>query len=268
MATTHVSASSDDMKEWMPRVGYITRGVIYFIIGALALMTAFGEGGQLAGSKGAMNWIEQSAFGDILLAIVGAGLFGYAVWRFFQSVADVENRGTDGKAVVARIAMFVSGLMHAALGVYAFKGVFEQGGGSGSSWSSALMSSSYGPWLVGIAGVAAAGFALYEFYSAYEKKFLDKLDLSDLSAKARETVEKLGMAGLAARGVVVGIISWFLLRAALGSGSAQQAGLGEALGEIASQSYGTILLTIVAAGLVCFGVFSCVKGWYRRIDWD
>ena len=79
----------------LARMGYGARGVVYLMIGGLALLTAFGEGGKTTDSKGAITEIMQQPFGYVLLTVLIIGLFGYVVWRFTQAVKDTDGHGND-----------------------------------------------------------------------------------------------------------------------------------------------------------------------------
>lgn len=268
MATSHVHSTSSDLKDWIPRIGYAVRGVVYVIIGILATMVAVGAGGALAGSKGALTVVQEAPFADVLLGLLGVGLLAFALWRFVECFLDAEHQGKDGKGLVKRAGYFASGVVHTVLGVYAFQLIGAgDGGGGGGGWSSRLSSSDAGPWILGFAALCLAGYAIYNIMKGYNKKFLDEMRIHEMSLKTRRAVTRLGQVGLIARGIVLGIMAWFLLRAAMGSGTAQSAGLDDALAEIASQTYGTILLLIVALGLAAFGVYSMAMGYYRRINW-
>jgi hypothetical protein len=60
------------------------------------------------------------------------------------------------------------------------------------------------------------------------------------------------------------LIGWFLFQASRHQDAGEAVGLGGALQKLAEQQYGEILLGVVAAGLVMYGVFSVVEARYRR----
>ncbi|PSR01509.1 MAG: hypothetical protein BRD47_05970, partial [Bacteroidetes bacterium QS_8_68_28] len=82
------------------RIGYTAKGVVYTVIGVLAMQAAFGSGGQTTGSKGALQQIAGGTFGQVLLAVIGVGLAGYALWRLAMAVLDPKREGTGAKALV------------------------------------------------------------------------------------------------------------------------------------------------------------------------
>ena len=68
-----------DSFEGLARAGLVARGVVYGIIGILALKLALGDGGEATNQQGALQTIAQGPFGKVLLALMAIGLLGYAV---------------------------------------------------------------------------------------------------------------------------------------------------------------------------------------------
>lgn len=264
-------AAHSDTVEKLARLGYAVKGVVYGLIGILAVMAAFGSGGQTSGSRGVLGTIADGPFGQVLLGLVTVGLFGYALWRYVQSFADPDNKGTDPEGLVKRIGYFGSGVIHTGLGIAAIRlllGNSSGGGSNADSWTAKLMTQPFGLWLVGIAGAIVIGVGLYQFYKAYEANFFDKLKTGEMSASERTWAKRAGQAGLAARGVVFSIIGFFLIQAALNANPQEARGLGGALDTLAAQSYGPYLLGVVAIGLIAYGAYCWVNARYRKIPGD
>ena len=78
--------------EWLARSGFVARGVVYGIIGVLALKLAFGVGGKATDQKGALETVAQQPFGKVLLILIAIGLAGYALWRFVRAALGTVSR--------------------------------------------------------------------------------------------------------------------------------------------------------------------------------
>jgi hypothetical protein len=253
------------------RVGYAAKGIVYLIIGALAAKVALGEGGSTTDRNGALRAIYEQPFGKLLLAIVAVGLVGYALWSFVQALVDPEHQGTDAKGVAARLGYGVVGLSYAALALAAAKLVIGTGNGGKSSntttqdWTARLLTLPFGPLLVIVVGLIVIGVALYLVYRAYTADFQKSLALGEVGTRARQGIIALGRGGYAALGVVFSIVGVFLIIAALRNNAGAAKGLGGALGELARQPYGHVVLGIVAIGLVAYGLFSLAEARYRRL---
>jgi hypothetical protein len=119
--------------------------------------------------------------------------------------------------------------------------------------------------LVIVAGLVVLGIAGYQFYRAYKAKFKKHLEMGEMDAQTKEWTIRFGRFGLAARGVVFGVMGLFLIIAALQHNPDQAKGLGGALQELSQQPYGQVLLGVVAIGLVSYGIYSLAEARYRRM---
>ncbi len=256
---------------WLGRFGYAVKGVVYTIIGGLALQVAIGTGGQTTGPSGALGTIANQPFGQALLLLVGGGLFAYMSWRFVQAWVDPEQEGNGAKGIVKRIGYAISGLIYGFLGVEAVRitlGSSSGGGGSeeqAQNWTATLLAQPFGQWLVAIVGAILIGVGGYQLYRGYSAKFQSKLKQHEMSSTERTWSIRSGRVGFAARGVVYAIMGWFLIQAALTYNPEQAGGIGRALRELAQQPYGPWLLGLVALGLVAYGFFCFILARYRYI---
>jgi hypothetical protein len=73
------------------------------------------------------------------------------------------------------------------------------------------------------------------------------------------------MAGDAARGLLVLLLSIYLLEAAVTNNPSRAKGAGQALGALDRLPAGPALLLLVAAGLGCFALYSLFEARYRRV---
>jgi hypothetical protein len=254
----------------LARSGYAARGLVYLVVGGLAVLAALGQGGQTTDAHGALTTLLTQPFGKVLLGIVALGLIGYALWRVVQALADVDHHGTDPKGLTIRGGLLVSAVAHSLLAVFALGLIFGWGssvGGGGESaaqnWTAWLMRQPFGRWLVGLIGLVIVGAGIAHMIKGYRARFEKFLEMD---AATLEKVSPVCRFGLVARGVVFVIIGGFLIIAAVELDSAQARGLQGALQTLQQQAYGWILLGLVALGLVAFGIYSLIEAWYRRIN--
>ncbi len=259
---------TDEGIKKLARFGMFAKGAVYVLLGGLTTLAAFNMGGQKAGKSDALKFLYEQPFGKILLGLLAIGLIGYVIWRFVQAFRDPENKGDDKKAIAARIGYGFSGLFYGFLAFEAVQ-ILMQGGSSGGGGGKRqelvgqLLSQPFGQILVGIIAVVILGKAIFQFYRAYSGSFAKRVKETDLDHKVKETLQKVGVAGYTARGVVAGIIGFLFLKAAIQSDPNQAQGTEGAFSFLQSSSYGPYLLAIVAIGLVCYGVFMFVKARYR-----
>jgi hypothetical protein len=253
--------------ELLARLGYAARGVVNLLIGLLALLAAFGQGGGTTGSKGALQTLLFQPLGNVLLAIVALGLFGFALWRVFQSLLDADGLGHTPRAVVVRLGQMVSAFAYAGLGVFAMSLLFglETGGGeeqSARDWTRWLLAQPMCRWLIAAIGLAIIGAGLGMAHKAWSGSFARHLACD----RARATwVMPFGRLGYAARAVVFLVIGGFLVLAAYQADPSEAHGRGGALLALQNQPFGRVLFALVAFGLAAFGTFEFAEARYRRI---
>jgi hypothetical protein len=252
------------------RLGYAANGAVYVLVGLLAFRAAFGTGGQTTDKKGALASLTDMAGGSVILGVIALGLFGYAAWRFVESITDAEDYGSEPKGLAIRGAHFATGVIFAGLAFEAGRlalGSADAGSGSGGveHWTARLMALPFGRALAIATGVGVLGFGLAQIPRGWVTDVLKKLDVSRLDAEGRRWVKRTARFGHAARGVVFAIAGWFLVQAARHYQPSEAAGMGEALTALERAPYGPWLLALVSAGLIAFGVWQMLNARYRRI---
>jgi hypothetical protein len=261
----------DTARDWVEkgaRFGHLTKGILYGLMGALALQVALGAGGQVAGGREAVHVVERQPFGPVLLVPFAVGLAGYAVWRCITGIKDAEHDGRDGKGLAKRAGAIASGLGNAALAIAIFQmalGQAQSDGNGARTWVGRILAQPFGAAVVGVVGAAIVIAALAQFHQVYTRKFLETFRWQSMSSRERRWVARMGQAGYGARGVVFAIIGVGLLRAALDRDASETRGVREALLDIAHSGPGQLLLGLVAIGFLAFGSFLVASARYRQM---
>jgi hypothetical protein len=249
----------------LARAGFVARGVIYGVIGILAIKLAVGAGGKTTNQSGALKTIADQPFGKVLLILIAVGLAGYSLWRLFHALL---GRGAESSDTgLERVAAVGSGIAYAAFCAIAVKILIGSGGSSGNASKPAagVLGWPGGTWIVGVAGAVFIGVGIFQGYQGISGAFMQDSKTEEMSPKARTWMRWIGTFGHLARMVVFGLIGIFLIKAAIDFNAKQAVGLDGALSKLAHQSYGPLLLGIVAAGLIAFALYSLSDARYRRI---
>lgn len=251
----------------MARAGLVARGVVYAIIGVLAIELAAGDGGKATSQQGALQTIAAQPLGKVLLSVLAVGLAGYAAWRLIRAAIGHSTEERDN--AFDRVSGAIGGLAYAALCAVAVKILLgaKSGGSSGSPKKAAagVLGWPGGPILVGVAAVVLIGVAIYQGYKGLARKFMDTSNTSRMDHRLRRAYEVVGVVGHLARAVVFGLTGYGLLAAAIDYEPRKAIGLEGALSKLSKSSHGPLMLGIVAAGLIGFGLYSILDARYRRV---
>lgn len=249
-------------------------GAFHLVLGVLAVQVATGERVDEADQRGVIAVIGHQPFGRLLLGLSVTCMVTYSLWR-----ASLVWRGRPGEErrehpALARAVNAFRALAALGLAALTLRLLIEPDASippdPAASNTEKEAAATVLDWPAGRAmlftvGVVVVVACVVQFQRAATRQFLDRLDGRALGARARRAVVVLGVVGYAARGVVLAIIGWFLLRAALSADAGQAKGLDAALRELAGAAYGPLILGAVAAGFITFGLFLIVDARYRSL---
>jgi len=253
----------------LARLGFSANGVLYGVVGVLAFQAAIGQGGRITDADGALRAIVSQPFGHALLPVLAIGLFGYATWRTLEGIVDSERRGNDLKNLAVRGSYVLRGLLHAYLGwkvLQLYRG-FSVRGNSQERLVAETFTWPLGEWMVILGGLCLLGFAVYQIFRGAMIDLGRHFDLEGLRRDTGEWAVAACRAGLAARGIVFGIVAWYLIQAGITGRASKSADTADAIRVVANwpEPLGSWLLAGVGAGLVAYGVFQALNVKYRAI---
>ncbi|HEY7487009.1 MAG TPA: DUF1206 domain-containing protein [Streptosporangiaceae bacterium] len=253
---------------WLSRAGLVARGVMYLLIGSLAVQIGLGGGGKEADRKGALETVSNTPGGSVILWLLVVGFAGLALWRYAE--AAFGQPVPDGRKMTKRAGSFGRGLFYSV----AFAGIlnFALGGGAQSSneqsktLTAKAMEQPGGRWLVLAVGVGFVAWGIGNIVNALRRKFTKKLKTGEMSPPVRKVVKGLGLVGRSARGVVFGAAGIFLAYAAITFDPDKAKGLDGTLRTFAGTPGGPWALVAVALGLLTFGVYSFCEARWRKVE--
>jgi Domain of Unknown Function (DUF1206) len=265
--TTVEEAAQSPWVERAARIGHVAKGTLYVVIALLALQIPLHLGGKTTDRQGALRTIAHQPFGEVMLFALAAGLGGYAGWRFVQAFLDRDDEGTGPKALAKRASYLARGLLYGAFAVLALALVvgWGSGGGSEKEDTARVFELPGGRFVVAAVGAGFLAAGLFNAYRSLTGKFRKHLREHMLGKAARGWTIVVGVLGHAARAVVFSLVGVFLLRAAWQYDAREAIGLDGALRKVAEADYGGVLLGLVAAGLLAYGLFCFVQARCRAV---
>ncbi|MEO7573568.1 MAG: DUF1206 domain-containing protein, partial [Acidimicrobiales bacterium] len=243
----------------MARLGFCARGLVYIVVGLIALQIAGGGGspsGDEASKDGALREIVERSYGRPLLAVLAVGLAGYAVWRASEAAFGKRDEGDERKRTAKRAGSAAKAVLYGAFLVSTLKLIADptpkrSGADEQESTATArLLEVSGGRLLVGAVGLAIIVGSGYVAYRGLAQKFNKRLDTSDMGRVEGKIIDVLGTVGMAARGLVFAVAGFLLVKAAIDFNPEQAKGLDGTLKVMAQRTYGQLLLTVTSIGII------------------
>ncbi|WTP82814.1 DUF1206 domain-containing protein [Streptomyces sp. NBC_00178] len=253
------------------RAGFVARGVIYLLVGILALRVAFSDGGgKQADRGGAIAEIAEKPFGSVLLWALGLALVGMALWRLSEAL--FGQAGADGdkpskRAMAAARFVFYAFVSYSVLSYAAG----DKSSGSGSSdrqtddVTARALEWTGGQWIVGIAGAVVTGAGLWIAFRALARKYHKHLKMTEMSKRTRQAVDVVGVFGGTVRGAVFATAGGFAIAAAVQHEPGRAKGMDDTLRSFTETPAGPWLLVLIALGLAAFGLFSWANARWRKV---
>jgi Domain of Unknown Function (DUF1206) len=265
-AKTRARQASDSRPaQLMARAGLAARGVIYLLIGWVAIMVALGKSTREADQRGALQMLSKQSFGVVALWLLLIGFAAYALWRLSEAAFGVT---VDGKGAGPRLKSLVRALVYASFAVTTYsviKGGSGSQSGQQSDFTARVMRHSGGRLAVGIVGAIVVIVGLVLVVEGVRRKFVKYLQTAQMSPTTRRNVERLGVVGTVARGLVFALAGALVIDAAVTYQPSKAGGLGKALSTLHDHSYGKFILIIAALGLLVFGVYGLCEARWRKV---
>jgi Domain of Unknown Function (DUF1206) len=265
VSATARRASDSPLARALARAGLTARGVIYILIGWVAILVALGQSSRHADQQGALQLLARQPYGLVSLWLLGIGFAGYALWRLSEAAFGVTG---EGNGAGPRLKSLIRAVIYAGFAYLTFQVI----SGTGSSQSrkqqdmtAKIMHHSGGRWLVGIVGLIIVIAGLTLVFEGIRRKFMKFLRTSQMSLRTRRIVERLGVTGTVARGVVFALIGVLVVEAAVTYKPAKAGGIDKALLTLRNQPFGEFLLFLAALGLVIFGIYALCEARWRKV---
>lgn len=265
------AASDAAGNEWVARFlrfGHVARGVIYVVVGMLALRLSVGIRDVAMSQNGAIAVIGRQPFGHVLLVALAVGFASFALWDLIRAIADPNYEGRSGTGKVKRVGFAATALGYVGLAVITIQFIVGPRPSTATSYGTVAwaLSKPFGPWLVGIIGLAWAAISLVQMVRAWLGYFERNLELAKRSPAERSWARGLGRVGITTRSIVFAIVGIFLVASAFHANPHHSTGLDGALLGLARQPSGRTLLAAAGIGLVAFGVYSVMCARWMRIE--
>lgn len=256
----------------LARAGLVARGLVYMVVGILAVQVAAGRGQAQAQAdkQGALQTVVRQPFGRVLVLLLAVGFAGYAAWRFVEAAVGPTDENDARKAQVKRVGYAARAVLYtfffaSAVKLFIWSNEASSAETPEADWTARVLEWPAGIWLVQAAGLGAIGAGLYVGWRGLSGKFRKRLKSVEMGRAERVWIRGFGTVGMVARMLVTVLIGVLLIIAARQHDPEQAVGIDGALRRLAERSYGPALLVLVACGLAAYGLYSFAEARYRRV---
>ncbi len=260
------SNSRNTVFKYLPIYGCISTGLSYTGVGTIAMLSFLKvrEGG--ADESSMLAILNEVIIGKILLWIIMVGTACYIVWRIYEAVTDPYGYGKNlvGLGKRAGIALSVIAdllIVNAAIKVLLGIGDIQQSGEPREEreFVAQLLGEPWGPAIVAGMGIVVLAAAVVQLVYGVTGGYKERLDIDHYSKAGRNLVHLLAWVGYISRAFIVGIIGYFLLKAAITDHSDYVVNTDKAFDFIGDE-VGHLYFIVLATGTICYGIFMVIQG--------
>jgi hypothetical protein len=254
----------------------VARGIVYSLVGALALAAAAGVGGgRPTDPSGALSSLLRMPAGRAALALVAAGLLAHAAFRAALVVTgEPYVKQGPWQRAATRVRHGFAACLYAGMALTAAAATIADGRRGHAHadndeqtrhLSARLLTEPFGrPILIAI-GVGLGVAAVVAIVRAFgPNNMRQRLRLDEMTERQCRLMAALGRVAYVARATVFGACGYFLVRAGIDRAPRETRGSAGALRAVWQLPHGNLLLALVAAGLIAFGVYGVLEARWRR----
>ena len=258
-------ASRSPAAHFLARAGLTARGVIYILVGWVAVLVALGHSSHEADQQGALHLLAGKSYGLVSLWLLGLGFAGYALWRLSEAAFGVTG---DRPGAGPRLKSLARAVIYAGLSYLTFtviSGTDRSQSARQQDMTATAMQHPAGRVLVGVAGLVVVACGITLVVEGARKKFMKYLQTARMSARVHRVVKLLGTTGTIARGLVFALAGVLVIDAAIAHKASESGGIDKALLTLRDQPFGEFLMLLAALGLIVFGVYGLCEARWRKV---
>lgn len=262
-------------KTWfhvIARIGYFVRGILYGLIGYLAIGLIIWGRGEIAGRKDALEVLAQQPLGGPVLILVAVGLLGMLLWSIVRAITDPDNVGSGLAGVISRVGKVITGLSYGALlfptlnMLFGLRNSAPEEDEQAQQAAAGVLGYPWGPWLVGAVGLALMLIGANRIRNGLQANLDERFKTYTMTAEQLKWAKRFGRIGAVAQGMVMITVGILAMLAAMTLDAEMVGGIDGALLFLASRPYGPYILGLVAAGLIAYAIYSILGALWFRVE--
>jgi hypothetical protein len=254
--------------------GCFSTGIVYAAIGVIAILSflKLKEGGADEGSL--LVYLNKYLIGRVFIWIIMLGMISYIIWRIYETIYDPYKYGKKIIGIIKRSAIALSGLADAMIAYSAVQALFDFGGTTETGQPTAqrgivsnILNEPWGSWAVLIIGIIISITAIAQLAYIISSGYRERLTIDHLSRWKKMTIHVLAWVGHFARAVILGIIGFFFIKAAITENAQHVVNTDKAF-DFIGDDVGHFYFIAIAAATICYGFFMFAFGFFYDSDKD
>jgi len=238
------------------------------MLGVIALLSLLRlkQGG--ADEASLLKFLEDVPWGKVIIALILAGMLAYITWRIYEAITDPYAYGRNGKGVMIRLITAFSAVSDALIAWPASESLLgistaSKGGEpvAQRQMFDRVLDTSGGVWLVALIGGITSITAIVQFIYVFKEAYEERIDFQKLETVKRKVIHSLSYAGHIARGTILGIMGFFMLKAAFARNAQHMVNTDKAFDFIGDE-ISPVVFALIAVGTICYGFFMLAMGYY------
>lgn len=258
----------------LARFGCVAIGTVYVLIGVLALLALAGIFIEAADEDRLIHVLRNLPGGTIVVWAIIAGAAGYVVWRAIEAWTDPYEFGTNWHGLLVRTGIALSAVGYAVLAYSAARiaaAPIVRGRGQVAEEQrqrtiADVLTWPAGDWFVGAAGLFLLVMGVGQAVLLVRRSYTIEINLDDRTPAVRGFIHALAWYGYAARGVIIALLGYFLLRGGLNEDASRVGDTDTAFDTIGGGLIGDSAFFVVAVGTVAYGLFMYACALFYRFE--
>ncbi len=251
---------------YLPIYGCISTGIIYIGIGVIAILSflRIKDGG--ADESSMFAYLNNYLVGKIFVWIILLGTLCYIIWRIYEAIKDPYAYGKDAKGKAKRTGIALSTIADIFIAFSAIQALLERGNIMENGqpieqrqYVSQLLQENWGSWLIIGVGFIVVATALVQFFYGITQGYRERIDIAHFSKDTKQLTHLLAWVGYLARGIIIGIIGFFFIKAGISENAQHVVNTDKAF-DFIGDDVGHLYFILVAIGTICYGLFMFVLG--------
>ncbi|QED36417.1 DUF1206 domain-containing protein [Antarcticibacterium arcticum] len=250
----------------LPVYGTISTGLIYTAIGIIAILSflQLKEGGADEGSL--LAFMYDYLAGKIFVWVVLLGTLSYIIWRIFEAIRDPYNYGNTWRGISRRLGIGLSSIADifiaysALMVILGISDIREDGRPEEErEMVGSMLQEGWGDMAIISIGVIIMLTAVVQLYYGITRGYRERQDIAHFGKEIKKLIHFLGLFGYAARGIIIGIIGFFFIKAGTTDNPTFVVNTDKAF-DFLGDHVGYLAFILIAIGTISYGFFMFFLG--------